>query len=177
MPRPSLLCTHCKCPGHNTLHCPVLHGHTSENRVLNWAISLLDAPEMGDITGWTAPYRVEEPKKSPKPLEGLAGCKNIWREPAASKAKKSPKPLEGLAGCKNIWKESPVERTNKGNTTCKLCGGKGHNSRTCQHKRQNTLPECMQCSSAPRWMFEYKASIIQKHVRGWSVRSGGESHC
>ncbi len=179
MPRPSLLCSHCKCPGHNTENCPVLHNIAppSEIRVLNWANALLDAPEMGDITGWTAPYKVEPPKKSPKPLEGLAGCKNIWRETPATKVKKTPKPLEGLAGCKNIWKEAPVERTNKGNTTCKLCGCKGHNARTCQHKHQHTLPECMVCSSAPAWMFEYKASIIQKYVRGWSVRNGGESHC
>ena len=169
MPRPSLLCTHCKCPGHNTLHCPVLHGPTSENRVLNWAISQLDAPEMGDITGWTAPYRVEEPKKSPKPLEGLAGCKNIWREPAASKAKKTPKALEGLAGCKNIWKESPVERKNKGNTTCKLCGCKGHNARTCPNTSKT--PECVECSDKPMWLLEYKASIIQKHMRGWNIRT------
>jgi len=179
MPVPSLMCSHCKCPGHNTEHCPVLHpiAPPSEIRVLNWVTAQLDAPEMGDITGWTAPYKVEPHKKSPKPLEGLAGCKNIWRETPATKVKKISKPLEGLAGCKNIWKEAPVERSNKGNTTCKLCGCKGHNSRTCPHKHQHTLPECMQCSSAPVWMFEYKASIIQKHVRGWSVRNGGESHC
>ena len=45
--------------------------------------------------------------------------------------KKVSKPLEGLAGCKNIWKEAPIDRSNKGNTECRICGGMGHNSRTC----------------------------------------------
>jgi hypothetical protein len=107
-------------------------------------------------------------KESPKALEGLAGCKNIWKE-TTTKAKESQKPLEGLAGCKNIWKEEPVERSNKGNTTCKLCGCKGHNARTCPNTAK--MPECVQCSHTPIWMFEYKASVIQKHVRGWNIRT------
>ena len=51
--------------------------------------------------------------KVSKPLEGLAGCKNIWKEPKVVKAKKVSKPLEGLAGCKNIWKEPKVVKANR----------------------------------------------------------------
>ena len=81
-----------------------------------------------------------EAKKISKNLEGLAGCKNIWKESPQVKVKKVKKSkvvkkkvyksLEGLAGCKNIWKESPqVKKTAL--TTCSACGIKGHNSRTC----------------------------------------------
>ena len=47
-------------------------------------------------------------KKVYKPLEGLAGCHNIWKEPKIKKTKKKKKiykPIEGLAGCHNMWKE------------------------------------------------------------------------
>jgi len=52
-------------------------------------------------------------KKTFKPLEGLAGCKNIFKEPKVVKAKKVSKPLEGLAGCKNIFKEPKVVKARK----------------------------------------------------------------
>jgi hypothetical protein len=61
---------------------------------------------------WKEP-KVVQPKKVAKPLEGLAGCKNIWKEPKVVKAKKVSKPLEGLAGCKNIWKEPKVVKANR----------------------------------------------------------------
>ena len=160
-----MVCSHCQAVGHNKRTCPVIlkSCSSSEARVAASLSALLDKPKA---------------KKSPKALEGLAGCKNIWKEVPAYKlkAKKSPKALEGLAGCKNIWKEVPVDHSNKGNTTCKLCGIKGHNARTCS-RAPDKMPECVQCSTKPTWMFEYKASIIQKHARGWSVRVGGESHC
>jgi hypothetical protein len=45
-------------------------------------------------------------KKVSKPLEGLSGCQNIWKEPKGIYIKKKvSKPLEGLTGCQNIWKE------------------------------------------------------------------------
>jgi hypothetical protein len=88
---------------------------------------------------WKEPAAFYKAKKSPKVLEGLEGCQNIWKEPAAFyKAKKSPKVLEGLEGCQNIWKE-PVVRKNKGTTKCSVCGGCGHNSRKCVLK-------CMPCT-------------------------------
>ena len=40
-------------------------------------------------------------------------------------------PLEGLAGCMNIFKEPKVIKSSKGTTTCAGCGQKGHNKRTC----------------------------------------------
>lgn len=73
-------------------------------------------------------------KKTYKPLEGLYGCKNIWKEPKSFyTAKKVYKSLEGLSGCQNIWKE-PTDLYTKQKcreNTCSLCGGKGHNARTC----------------------------------------------
>jgi hypothetical protein len=151
-----MVCSHCNCPGHNQRRCPRIHdiAPPSEMRAAKSLSKLLD--------------QKPKVKKSPKALEGLAGCKNIWKE-TTTKAKKSQKPLEGLAGCKNIWKVEPVERSNKGNTTCKLCGCKGHNARTCPNTAK--MPECVQCSHTPMWMFEYKASVIQKHVRGWNIRT------
>ncbi len=115
-----MVCSHCQAVGHNKRTCPVILNacSASEARAAASLAAMLDKPKA---------------KKSPKALEGLAGCKNIWKEVPAYKlrAKKSPKALEGLAGCKNIWKESPVDRSNKGKTKCKLCGNAGHNARTC----------------------------------------------
>ena len=96
------------------------------------------------------------------PLEGLAGCMNIFKEPKVihaskgttvcaacgekghnkrtcsapvtlrvTKIKKVSKPLEGLAGCMNIFKEPKVIHASKGTTVCAQCGEKGHNKRTC----------------------------------------------
>jgi len=76
-------------------------------------------------------------KKVAKPLEGLAGCQNIWKEPKSLYlAKKVIKPLEGLAGCQNIWKEPPnfYTKSKCRENTCSLCGAKGHNARTCTMK-------------------------------------------
>jgi len=52
-------------------------------------------------------------KKVAKPLEGLAECKNIFKEPKVVKAKKVYKSLDGLAGCKNIFKEPKVAKAGK----------------------------------------------------------------
>jgi hypothetical protein len=58
---------------------------------------------------WKEPKELYLPKKRTKPLEGLFGCKNIWKEPKQMYIpKKRTKPLEGLFGCKNIWKEPPT---------------------------------------------------------------------
>ena len=53
--------------------------------------------------------------------------------PKPNKTKKVSKPLEGLAGCQNIWKE-PKSNKKKGTTKCGICGKKGHNSRRCPLK-------------------------------------------
>ena len=48
-------------------------------------------------------------KKVSKPLEGLSGCQNLWKEPKSFYTKKKvSKPLEGLSGCQNLWKEPPA---------------------------------------------------------------------
>jgi len=179
-----MTCSHCNQPGHNKRRCPLIHNiaPASEIRAAKSLSKLLDQkPEVkkspaaleglaGCKNIWREPA-APKVKKSPKALEGLAGCRNIWKDVPAYKlnAKKSPKALEGLAGCKNLWKETPVERVNKGNTTCKLCDCKGHNARTCP--TTSKMPECVECSDKPMWMLEYKASIIQRHMRGWNIRT------
>jgi hypothetical protein len=159
----TMVCSHCNCPGHNARTCPILHPDIPtglEKKIAKNLVKLLDSPEekenpfaelprgpiceakkvskpLEGLAGckniWKeAPARV--PKKVSKPLEGLAGCKNIWKEAPVKVHKKVSKPLEGLAGCKNIWKKSPADRSNKGNTECRICGEMGHNSRTCPTK-------------------------------------------
>ena len=55
---------------------------------------------------------------------GCAPCKPV--------EKKERKVLEGLEGCKNIWKEPrDYYKVKKNNTQCSFCRGVGHNSRTC----------------------------------------------
>ena len=78
------------------------------------------------------PNRVSCGKKVKKPLDGLLGCQNIFKEPKTFyNTKKVRKPLEGLAGCLNIFKEPTPVRKNKGTTKCAMCGETGHNQRTC----------------------------------------------
>ena len=62
--------------------------------------------------------------------------------------KKVSKPLEGLGGCQNIWKEPKdfyVKAKSRENT-CSHCGGKGHNSRTCIAKSPKKDACGRQCS-------------------------------
>jgi hypothetical protein len=72
-------------------------------------------------------------KKVKKSLDGLAGCQNIFKEPKSFyTAKKVKKSLDGLAGCMNIFKEPRVVYVPKSRKTCSQCGGIGHNKRTCR---------------------------------------------
>ena len=60
--------------------------------------------------------------------------------PPPNKVKKSPKVLEGLEGCQNIWKvPASYYKVKKGTTKCSVCGEFGHNSRF--HKS----PMCTPC--------------------------------
>ena len=155
-----MVCSHCNCAGHNARTCSILHPDlptSSEKKVAKSLLKLLDSPAekvnpiaelprgpiceskkvnkpLEGLAGCKNIWKeaqVKVPKKVNKPLEGLAGCKNIWKEAPMKVLKKINKPLEGLAGCKNIWKEAPAPRSNKGNTECRICGEMGHNSRTC----------------------------------------------
>jgi len=100
-------------------------------------------------------------KKVSKPLEGLAGCKNIWKEVRAPVSKTVSKPLEGLAGCKNIWKEATIDRSNKGTTGCRICGEVGHNSRTC-------LVKCQPCADqvSRSYCFAGMSAQMAVHMAG-----------
>jgi len=74
-------------------------------------------------------FRKKKTKVGPKPLEGLSGCKNLFREPAQKKEKRVRCQVIGLADC-NLF---------RGTKVCGLCGVSGHNRRTCE-KRQPDSP-------------------------------------
>ena len=114
----SMVCSNCNgvfTMKHNSRTCPLVSTSAADN--------ISKAPK---IT-----------KKIIKPLEGLAGCKNIFKEPTSFyTAKKIIKPLEGLVGCKNIFKEPKSVIIPKANTICSSCGEGGHNKRTCSSRCQ-----------------------------------------
>ena len=78
---------------------------SAEKRVAKKLITLLGEKDTFLKDFWRVNGLYESPKKVAKPLEGLAGCINLFKEPTAVKAKKVAKPLEGLAGCINLFKE------------------------------------------------------------------------
>ena len=144
-----MVCSQCNCSGHYKTTCQFLNTISpAEQRI---------AAEL------SAMLPVVKAKKVSKPLEGLAGCMNIFKEPKVVKAKKVSKPLEGLAGCMNIFKEPKIVKTKKHLKTCSGCGQKGHNTRTC------TIV-CLPCSSPPdknvsKTTRNDEATIIQKYAR------------
>ena len=96
-----MVCSHCGSIGHNKRTCLKSSEATpSEKRAAKALASLLPPPNKA--------------KKVSKPLEGLSGCQNIWKEPKEFYTKKkAPKTLEGLSGCQNIWKEPKEFYTKK----------------------------------------------------------------
>ena len=87
----NMVCSLCNCDGHNKTTCP-FRASPAEKRI---------AAELGEMLPLTVVT-----KKENKPLEGLAGCKNIFKEPKVITVKKTSK-------------------------TCSGCGEKGHNTRSC----------------------------------------------
>jgi hypothetical protein len=127
-----MVCSHCNCAGHNKTTCQFLTTISpAEKRV---------AAELG------ATITPVKAKKVSKPLEGLAGSMNIFKEPKVVKAKKVSKPLEGLAGSMNIFKEPKVVKAKKHLKTCSGCGAKGHNTRTC-------INICLPCPAPTSYCF------------------------
>jgi hypothetical protein len=135
-----MVCSLCNCDGHNKTTCP-FRASPAEKRI---------AAELGEMLPLTVVT-----KKENKPLEGLAGCKNIFKEPKVitfkktkkvKKIKKVKKPLEGLAGCVNIFKEPKVITVKKTSKTCSGCGEKGHNTRSC-------VNVCLPCSPPKAYCF------------------------
>jgi len=114
-----MVCSHCGSIGHNKRTCLKSSEATSpEKRAAKALASLLPPPNkmkkvskpLEGLTGcqniWKEPKGIYIKKKVSKPLEGLTGCQNIWKEPKGIYIKKKvSKPLEGLTGCQNIWKE------------------------------------------------------------------------
>ena len=70
-----------------------------------------------------------------KPVDGISKAEKRAAKKLAAllpppKAKKSPKVIEGLEGCQNIWKvPASYYKAKKGTTKCSVCGEFGHNSR------------------------------------------------
>jgi hypothetical protein len=94
-----MVCSHCNCAGHNKTTCKFLI-----------AISPAEKRVAAELGAMLPPVKA---KKVSKPLEGLAGSMNIFKEPKVVKAKKVSKPLEGLAGSMNIFKEPKVVKVKK----------------------------------------------------------------
>ena len=90
-----MVCANCGGCGHNKRTCtsPKVTSNQptrSEKRVAKSLAALLPPPNN---------------KKVSKPLEGLGGCQNIWKEPKSFyEAKKVSKPLEDISPS-GIWKE------------------------------------------------------------------------
>ena len=169
-----MVCSHCNCAGHNKTTCQFLTTISpAEKRVaaeLGAMIAISPAEkrvaaELGAMLPPVKAKKVSKPleglagcmnifkepkvvkaKKVSKPLEGLAGSMNIFKEPKVVKAKKVSKPLEGLACSMNIFKEPKVVKTKKHLKTCSGCGEKGHNARTC-------INICLPCPAPTSYCF------------------------
>jgi hypothetical protein len=128
-----MVCSHCNGANHNAPTCQILHpdrSTPSENKAAKELMKLLAPKKEVNLFMELPRGPIYEPKKHNKPLEGLAGCKNIFKE-SKQVAKKTKKPIVGLADCKNIFKEPTVAHHNKGNTVCSACNTSGHNRRSC----------------------------------------------
>jgi hypothetical protein len=111
-----MVCSHCNCAGHNKTTCQFLTTISpAEKRV---------AAELGAMIAIS-------------PAEKRVASELGAMLPPV-KAKKVSKPLEGLAGSMNIFKEPKVVKAKKHLKTCSGCGEKGHNARTCI----NICPPC-----------------------------------
>jgi hypothetical protein len=152
-----MVCSQCNCSGHNKRTCQFLNTISpAEQRIAAELSAMLPAVKakkvskpLEGLAGCMNIFKepkVVKAKKVSKPLEGLAACMNIFKEPKVVKAKKVSKPLEGLAGCMNIFKEPKVVRAKKHLKTCSGCGEKGHNTRTCANV-------CLPCSPPMSYCF------------------------
>jgi hypothetical protein len=173
-----MVCSQCNCSGHNKRTCQFLTTSSpAEQRVVAELSAMLPTPaeqrvvaELSAILTTQKVKKVSKPleglagcanifkepkvvkaKKVSKPLVGLAGCANIFKEPKVVKAKQVSKPLVGLAGCANIFKESKVVKAKKHLKTCSACGEKGHNSRTCYTNLFQ--PICLPCPPPKAYCF------------------------
>lgn len=164
----NMVCSLCNCDGHNKTTCP-FRVSPAEKRIAAELGEMLPPVQVGVQRISELAEVAEEvrrlfetgarlavvTKKENKPLEGLAGCKNIFKEPKVitvkktkkiKKIKKVKKPLEGLSGCGNIFKEPKAITVTKTSKTCSGCGEKGHNTRSC-------VNVCLPCSPPKAYCF------------------------
>ena len=73
-------------------------------------------------------------KKRTKPLEGLFGCKNIWKEPKQMYIPKKVEKMKKMKKTKMMKKMKKMVMVPEGKRKCGVCGEKGHNLRTCPLK-------------------------------------------
>ena len=140
----SMVCSNCNgvfTMKHNSRTCPLVSTSAADNISKAPKITKKIIKPLEGLAGckniFKEPTSFYTAKKIIKPLEGLVGCKNIFKEPKSFyTAKKIIKPLEGLVGCKNIFKEPKSVIIPKANTICSSCGEGGHNKRTCSSRCQ-----------------------------------------
>ena len=117
-----MVCSQCNCSGHNKRTCQFLTTITpTEQRV---------AAELSAMLPTRAEQRVASELSAMLPTQ---------------KAKKVSKPLEGLAGCANIFKEPKVVKAKKHLKSCSGCAEKGHNIRRCPNVCSPCSPPMSYC--------------------------------
>ena len=90
-----------------------------------------------------SPKKTDVPRSEIRAASALASLL-----PPPNKFKERGTPLEDISSCQNIWKEPKdfyIKEKSRENT-CSHCGGKGHNSRTCNAKTPKKDANGRQCS-------------------------------
>lgn len=108
-----MVCSHCGSAGHNKRTCTF--------ECFGWPTAPCEAVNESK----TSDSASRSERRAAKALAALL--------PPPNKSKKVSKHLDGLAGCRNIWKEPKNFYTKQKcrENTCATCGEKGHNARTC----------------------------------------------
>jgi hypothetical protein len=121
----TMVCQICHCSGHNKRTCHLVIS-PAEQRVAAQLGAIL--PAVADPVEHIGGQRLVALEEAVEEVRQMfaAGARLVTEPKVVSR------PLEGLAGCKNIFKEPKVVKTKKAFKTCASCGEKGHNSRTCR---------------------------------------------
>ena len=125
-----MVCSTCKCSGHNKATCP-LRAPAAEMRAATELCAMLPALKTKEVT---------------KPLVDphMAWMREFSKMLPVTKQVNNG--LDGLAGCMNIFKEGKIVKAKKHLKTCSACGEKGHNSRTCSNI-------CLPCPAPKSYCF------------------------
>ena len=140
-----MVCSHCNCSGHNARTCQFIITSPSEKRVSAELGAIL--PPVTDTVEQIGAQRLVELEEAVEEVRLLfEACARLVTAPKVVR-----KSLEGLAGCKNIFKEPKVIKAKKHLKTCSACGERGHNSRTCRVNRFQLT--CLPCPPPKAYCF------------------------